>query len=119
MALVEKVYLNRDNTIKLGLVADGVAVNANTLTRVVMKLTDSSGSEFTFDSDIDGNAFDFTTETAQVSDTDTGILIIKLQDAGSPPPAGDDYTANLIVYDTNNPDGIDWDSPFPLQVIDG
>ena len=119
MALLEKVYLNRDNSIKLGLTADGVAVDASTLTRVVMKVTDSAGTTLTYDSNFEPSVFDFTTETAQVSDTITGILVIKLQEASSPPPAGDDYTANLIVYDANNTNGIDWDSSFPLQVIDG
>jgi hypothetical protein len=117
MALREKVYLNRDNAIKLGLVADGVPINAATLTRVVAELTDGNGSVSTFDSATDSNVFDWTTEQAQVSDTETGILIIKLQDASSPPTAGDDYTLNIIVYDALNTDGINWDTPFPVQVI--
>ena len=117
MALREKIYLNRDNAIKLGLTADGVPVNAATLTRVVAELTDGDGNVTTFDSNTDSNAFDWTSETAQVSDTDTGILIIKLQDANTPPTAGDDYTMNIIVYDTLNSDGINWDSAFPVQVI--
>jgi hypothetical protein len=117
MALQEKVYLNRDNAIKLGLTADGVPINAATLNRVIVKLTDGSGNVTTFDSDVDVNAFDFTTEQAQVSDTVTGILIIKLQDAVTPPAAGDDYTADLILYDSAFTNGIHWDSPFPVEVI--
>ncbi len=119
MALQEKIYLLRDNSIKLGLTADGVPIDASTLTRVVAKLTNEAGTVSTFDSDIDAVAFDFTSETAQVSDTITGILVIKLQDAGSPPAAADDYTMDLILYDAANTSGIHWDSPFPVQVISG
>ena len=117
MALQEKIFLNRDNAIKLGLTADGAPISASTLTRVVVKLTNGAGTVFTFDSNVDTAAFDFTTETAQVSDTVTGILVIKLQDAVAPPAAATDYTFDLIVYDAANTDGIHWDSPFPVQVI--
>ena len=119
MALQEKIYLNRDNAIKLGLTADGAPVDAATLTRVVVKMTDGNGTVTSYDSSVDVNAFDYTTETAQVSDTVTGILAIKLQDAVTPPAAGTDYTLDLIVYDAANVNGIHWDSPFPVQVIDG
>jgi hypothetical protein len=117
MALREKIYLNRDNDIKLGLTADGVPVDTSLLTRVVATLTDDDGNVTTFDSDTDVDAFDWTTLTAQVSDTVTGILSLKLQDAVTPPAAGDDYNLNLVIYDAANPNGIDWDSPFPVQVI--
>lgn len=119
MPLREKIYLNRDNSIKLGLTADGAAVDASRLTRVVAKLTDDDGNVSTFDSNSDSQAFDWTTETAQVSDTVTGIIVIRLQDAASPPAAGDDYTMNLIVYDDENPNGLYWDAAFPVQVISG
>ena len=119
MALREKIYLNRDNAIKLGLTADGVPINASTLTRVIVKLTSGTGTVTSYDSNVDTSAFDWTTETAQVSDTVTGILVIKLQDANSPPSAGNDYTLDLILYDTANVNGIHWDSPFPVQVIAG
>jgi hypothetical protein len=46
-----------------------------------------------------------------------GILVMKLQDAGTPPAVGDDYVCTLIVYDDANPDGLVWDAPFPVQVI--
>lgn len=117
MALQEKIYLGRDNAIKLGLTADGTPVNAAGLTRVIVKLTTGAGAVTTFDSDVDSAAFDFTSETAQVSDTVTGIIVIKLQDAVSPPAAGDDYIMDLIVYDNVNVNGINWDIPFPVQVI--
>ena len=119
MALREKIYLNRDNAIKLGLTADGAPVSAASMTRVLVKLTDGDGTVTTFDSNVDTNAFDFTTEQAQVSDSVTGILVIKLQDALTPPAAGNDYTLDLILYDTTNPNGVHWDSPFPVQVING
>ncbi len=117
MALQEKVYLGRDNAIKLGLTADGAPVNTAILTRVIVKLTNGAGTVTTYDSDIDAAAFDFTSETAQVSDIVTGILVIKLQDAASPPAAATDYTMDLIVYDNVNVNGIHWDAPFPVQVI--
>ena len=117
MALQETVYLNRDNAIKLGLTVDGLPISAATLTRVVVKLTDDDGNVSTFDSTTDTNAFDWTSETAQVSDTTTGILVIKLQDATTPPAVGDDYTLDLIVYDALSPSGIHWDSPFPVRVV--
>ncbi len=117
MALPEKIYLNRDNAIKLGLTADGAPVNANILTRVIVRLTDASDVVTTFDSTIESNVFDYTTESAQVSDIITGILVIKLQNAASPPAAGNDYTMDLILYDVTNTSGIHWDSPFPVQVI--
>ena len=119
MALQEKIYLDRDNAIKLGLTADGAPIDASTLTRVVVKLTNGVGTTTTFDSDVDTSVFDFTTETAQVSDTVTGILAIKLQDAIAPPTAADDYTLDLILYDAANVNGIHWDSPFPVEVISG
>jgi hypothetical protein len=28
-----------------------------------------------------------------------------------------DYMCDLIVYDDANPDGLVWDSPFPVQVL--
>jgi hypothetical protein len=118
MALREKVYLNRDNAIKLGLTADGVPINTSGLTRIIAKLTDDDGNVTTFDSNTDVDAFDWTTNTAQVSDTVTGILVMKLQDAVTPPTVGDDYTCDLIVYDDANPDGLVWDAPFPVQVLD-
>jgi len=118
MALQEKVYLNRDNSMKFGLTADGTPLNAATFTRVIAKLTSDDGTVLTFDSLTNPNAFDFLTETAQVVDTITGILIIKLQDAVSPPPVGDDYIMDLIIYDPANVNGVHWDSPFPVQVID-
>ena len=119
MALREKIYLSRDNAIKLGLTADGAPVSAASMSRVIVKLTDGDGTVSTFDSNVDTSAFDFTTEQAQVSDTVTGILVIKLQDALVPPTAGNDYTLDLILYDTANPNGVHWDSPFPVQVING
>jgi len=119
MALQEKVYLDRDNAIKLGLTADGTPVNAATFTKVIVKLTSGSGTVTTFDSTVDTNAFNFLTETAQVSDVVTGILSIKLQDAVTPPAAGDDYTMDLIIYDAAHVNGVHWDSPFPVQVISG
>jgi hypothetical protein len=119
MALREKVFLDRDNAIKLGLTADGIPVDAASLTRVIVKLSDRNDNITTFDSTTDVNAFDWTSETAQVSDTETGILIVRLQDAVTPPTAGNDYTFDLIVYDVVNTDGIHWDSPFPVQVISG
>ena len=118
MALQETVFLNRDNAIKLGLTADGTPVNAASLTRVIVKLTDSNGTVRTYDSNVDVDAFDYSSETAQVSDTVTGILVIKLQDAITPPPVADDYVLDLILYDAANVNGIHWDSPFPVQVID-
>jgi hypothetical protein len=117
MALREKIYLNRDNAIKLGLLADGRAVQTSGLTRIVAKLTNDAGTVYTFDSNTDVDAFDWTTETAQVSDTVVSILIMTLQDAVTPPPVGDDYVCTLIVYDDANQDGLVWDSPFPVQVI--
>ena len=118
MALQEKIYLSRDNAIKLGLTADGAVIDASVLTRVIVKLTAESGTVLTFDSNVDVDAFDFTTETAQVSDTTAGILVVQLQNAVTPPTAGD-YTADLILFDPLNVYGIHWDSPFPVQVISG
>jgi hypothetical protein len=119
MALREKIYLNRDNAIKLGLLADGRPIQTSGLTRIVAKLTDDDGNITTFDSDLpaDADAFDWTSQTAQVSDTVVGILVMKLQDAGTPPAVGDDDVCTLIVYDDANPDGLVWDSPFPVQVL--
>lgn len=119
MALREKIYLNRDNAIKLGLVADGTPIDARSLTRVVAKLTASDGTVTTYDSNVDVNAFDFTSNIEQVSDAVTGILVIKLQDAITPPAPANDYMMNVIVYDAATPNGINWDSAFPVEVISG
>lgn len=118
MALQETVYLNRDNAIKLGLTVDGAAISASYITRVVVKLTDDDGNVTSFDSATDTSVFDWDTETALVSDTETYILVIKLQDAATPPDVGDDYVLDLILYDSLNPNGIHWDSPFPVRVVD-
>lgn len=118
MAVHEKVYLNRDNSIKLGLTADGTPLDAATFTRVIAKLKSDSGTVYSFDSNTDTNAFDFVSETAQVVDTVVGILIMTLQDASTPPPVGEDYILELIIYDPANVNGVHWDSPFPVQVID-
>lgn len=114
----EKVFLGRDNSIRLGLVVDGTAYNAAILTRIVVRLVNAAGDVTIIDSNTAGNenVFD-TTQSAQVSDTTTNILVIKLQDAAVPPTPGDDYTADLILYDSQNPDGVRWDAPFPVEVI--
>ena len=119
MALQEKIYLDRDNAIKLGLTADGTPINAATFTKVIAKLTNSAGTVTTFDSGVDINAFDFLSEIAQVSDIITGILVIKLQDAIVPPAAANDYIMDIIIFDSANVNGIHWNSPFPVQVISG
>ena len=119
MALQETIYLDRDNSIKLGMLADGTAVDARTFTRVVAKLTNDAGVVSTFDSNVSPAAFDFTSETAQVGDTVTGILVLKLQDAAAPPVPGNDYVLDLIVYDAANSNGLNWSSPFPVRVVSG
>lgn len=121
MALQERVYLERDNAIKLGLLADGKPVEASSLTRAVVKLTDNDGNTFSFDSDVDGSTvIDFTSEQAQVSDAaGTSILVLKLQNASTPPTARDDYQCDIILYDTVNINGIHWGDSFPVRVISG
>ena len=121
MALQERIYLERDNAIKLGLLADGKPVDANSLTRAVVKLTDNDGNTSSYDSAVEGSTvIDFATETAQVSDTaDVYILVIKLQNATTPPTARDDYQCDIILYDAINVNGIHWGDPFPVRVISG
>ena len=117
MALQETVYLNRDNAIKLGLVADGVPVNASTITKVAVKLVSTDGAITSYNSDDDPNAFDFTSETGEVVDKVTTILVIRLQDATTPPSVNSSYQATVIIFDSNNTDGLVWGDPFQLRVI--
>lgn len=89
----EYVYLGRDNTIDLSLTENGVALTDLTpVTRMILNLND-----VVVDSDIEIDAFDWT----------TGTLILSLGNLITPLIAGS-YSGQLITYDIQNPNGIVW-----------
>ena len=90
----ELVYLHRDNTIDLQLVADGASVNLAGVTR--MQLLDVGGG-FAVDAVTSPSAFDWA-----VGD---GVIHLALGDEAI--PAGT-YDCWLVVHDVATPDGIVW-----------
>lgn len=91
--ITEKVYLGRDNTVDLLLMADGAAVDLSSVTRMTL---DIGGT--VVDSETSPAAFDWDTGT-------TGKVILALGDVEL---SEGGYKTILTVYDPSNPDGIVW-----------
>lgn len=111
------VFLNRDNTIDLLLVADGVPVAASSITRVLLTL----GST-TIDSDDAGfgagQAFDVTqTQNVRYLGTDyADQSILRLKLGGVSGLAAGEYTARLVTIDPDNTGGLVWSDSHPIEV---
>ena len=114
MAHKETVYLNRDNTIELGLLVDGAPTNASVVTRAVVTLTDDDGGTVVIDSDIDPTEFNLGTTSRKFADTNTPIL--ELIFGTHTIPVRDDYIMTIVLYDVVNTSGIAWGEPIPVEV---
>ena len=99
--IMEVVYLGRDNTIDLKLLADGVAVDLAPVTRMVLMIETT-----VIDSTTTPSAFDWDTGV-------TGKIILFLGNTDGLPPGK--YKSTLIVYDASNPNGLVW-SQFALYI---
>lgn len=95
MAIIETVYLGRDNTIDVLLTADDAAVDLSAVTRMVVT---EINDEFEIDSDDSPAAFNWDTGT-------TGKVVLAL---GAEDITAGTYVCSLIVYDPTNDDGINW-----------
>ena len=111
----ENVYTNQGNEIILGLVIDGVEWSAETITRVVLTLTNDDGGVVTIDSAIAAAAFDWTTTAAVLDDI---VTVLTLTLGGQSIPIRDDYICALTIYSTTlgGVVGIVWDDTLALNV---
>lgn len=92
MLTLERVYLDRDNTIDLVLMADGVAADLAAVTRVTLSFGDT---------DVDSAT------AAGVFDWSGGSGLLTLQLGGQEIAVGR-YDARLVVYDPTHANGIVW-----------
>ena len=99
--ITEIVYEGHDNKINLLLRADGEAVDLSSVTKMELKLDDTTISSQDYPSAFDWN-----------SSSTTGEVILDLGDVGL---EEGHYVAWLVVYDSTNTDGIVWDK-FHLVV---
>ena len=111
-AINERVYVGRDNVIRLRLSEDGVAIDTGTITRVIIIF-----GGLTVDSQTQGGLSGpvFYTQAS-------GVIQLRLGHVTGIPAAGV-YNARLVVYDASNPTGIVWVyetslSPLKLEVIE-
>lgn len=99
----ETIYLDKNNAIDLILLADGVAVDLSSVTRMILR---DVGCEWEVDSATSAVAFDWS--------AGGGVLSLRLGDETIPPGA---YNCWLIVIDPTNTDGIVWEEQLRLTVI--
>ena len=99
--IIEDVYNGRDNTIDLLLTEDGVSITHGDITRVVVALNDDDDTEI--DSDVDGGAFDWANDKLILALGGLGIT------AGS-------YNADIFIYTSGNPNGIQWEPKVGIRV---
>lgn len=93
--ITETVYLGRDNSIDLQLVADGVVAALSSVTRIDVV---SAQGEWAVSSSDAPEAFDWS--------AGNGMVDISLGQQGIPPGR---HSCFLVVYDQGNPHGIVWD----------
>lgn len=98
--LQEIIYQNRDNTIELALQNNGITIDHALLMRVQLDL-----QSVVLDSNTHPEYFDF---------THTDRLIMKFGGSGL---AAGGYSARLIIYDTDHPNGLVWGSVFKVVVM--
>jgi len=106
--ITEIVYLGRDNTIDLVLVADGDVPSLASVTRMTLELEDGS----VIDSLQDHGVFDWdqtisAAEAQKVTGAEAGDskLVISL---GQQTLAAGDHYAELVIYDADHEHGITW-----------
>lgn len=104
MSVNEIVYNNRENTNDLLLMADGVAVDLSSVTR--MQIIERNEA-FTVDSQTASDAFDWSRAT-------TGKVVLSLGGEGLNPGT---YACRLITYDPSNPDGIVWGDDYLTLMV--
>jgi hypothetical protein len=95
---VEHIYNGRDNTIEVQLAEDGVVVALDTVYRVTARF-----GTLLIDYDAISSAFDWVNKT----NADGDILVLMMGGVGI--PAGN-YQAEIVTYDTANPQGVAWPS---------
>ena len=98
------VYKEKDNAIDLLLKADGVVHDLSDTTKVELVFEDGS----TVNSTASGEMFDFSSYAT------SGILVLKLGDLDKTAAF---YSAQLVLYDATNTDGIVW-GRVPLEFRD-
>ena len=103
MLSMERVYLDRDNSIDVILMADGSAADLSSVTRMTLAV-----GSVTLDSAVIAHAgvFDWATSGA------SGILILNL---GAQSLTAGDYDATLTIYDATYTTGLIW-GDIPLTV---
>ena len=110
-----RIYLNRDNTITLGLLNDRIPVDATNLTRVILQFDPKSGgSVVAIDSNAVPSLFDFTT-SEDFSGENTGVL--KLMLGAMAGVIVGKYKVSVVLYDPVNTAGIVW-GEVDAQVLD-
>lgn len=97
--VIETAYLGRDNSIDLLLKADGVAVDLSSVTRMVLVV---AGSTLVSSTNVDGDPILWSK-----SGYDTGEVRLFLKDESLSTGRN---TAQLVVFDPTNTDGIVWGS---------
>ena len=98
------VYNGRDNSSDWRLEADGVPADLSAVTRFVLYL-DSGTQQLTVDSDAAPSAFDAT--------PGGGVVRLLLGNQGLAPGR---WGAELVTYDPDHPDGLNWGG-FALHVV--
>ncbi len=101
----EKVYIGRDNLIDLQLQDDSSGALANTdlsnATKVAVVLDATT-------------SYDSTSNPDEVSFTEAGVVSLKL---GGVLSVAAKYTAEIVVYDVNNQEGIAWQPRFVIDAV--
>lgn len=101
---IERAYVGRDNEIALQVIADGAPIDGTAVTRTLLRLTPEAGGD-AVDVDSDAHAGVFQWRVP-------GIVEIKLAAAAHVGAAR--YTARLIVFDADHPNGLVWGRGFSL-----
>lgn len=104
---IERAYPDRDNEIALQVIADGVPIDGAAVTRTVLRLTpEGDGDVIDVDSQDHAAVFDWS--------RGSGVVEIKLVEAGSGFIAAGRYQARLIIYDADHMNGLIWGRLFSL-----
>lgn len=98
----EMVYLGSDNSIDLLFMFDGNVADISDTERITIEFGDT-----VVDSDTSPDAFDW-------SDGENGILYLTLGDESIPTGS---YDAFVAIYDSDNVNGLAWDS-FKCRVVE-
>jgi hypothetical protein len=104
------VYLDRDNTIDLVLLADEVPVDLSAVSRAILELADAvlDSADLGFGP---GEVFEVATGTYLGATVD--VLRMRL---GGETLAVGDYQARLVIYDPDHAGGLVWTDTLPIRV---